>query len=268
MNDSQTLGELIRSSVSSTFFDLLPIALVLIIFQAMVIRKKIPHLKNILVGMLLVLFGLSIFLIGLEECIFPLGTKMANQLTDLNFLSRNGTTMAALQPGENLDPSLYIWTYVFAFSIGFSTTMAEPALMAVAIKARQISLGAISEIGLRVSVALGAAVGVALGAYRIIEGTPLYIYIVGGYVLLLIQTWFAPKKMVPLAYDSGGVATSTVSVPLLTALGIGLASNVPGRSPLLDGFGLIAFACLFPMMSVLAYAMITEWMSKRDRPND
>ena len=146
----------------------------------------------------------------------------------------------------------------FGFLIGFSTTLAEPALIAVALKAKEISTGAISAWGLRIAVAFGVGVGVALGVLRIIEGTPIHYYIIAGYVVLMIQTFFAPKFIVPLAYDSGGVTTSTVTVPLLVALGVGLASNVPGRSPLLDGFGLIAFASLFPMISVLAYAMIQE----------
>jgi len=118
-------------------------------------------------------------------------------------------------------------------------------------------------LGLRIAVALGVAVGIALGAFRIVSGTPLYIYIITGYIVLLIQTHFAPKTIVPLAYDCGGVTTSTVTVPLVAALGIGLATNVPGRSPLIDGFGLIAFASLFPMMTVLGYAMITERLAKR-----
>ena len=156
-----------------------------------------------------------------------------------------------------------ITTGFFAFLIGFSTTLAEPALIAVAYKARDITTGAISAWGLRLAVALGVARGVTLGVYRIVTGNPLHYYIAIGYGLLLIQTCFAPKEIIPLAYDSGGVTTSTVTVPLIASLGIGLASNVPGRSPLIDGFGLIAFASLFPMFTVMAYAMISEKRSKR-----
>ena len=135
----------------------------------------------------------------------------------------------------------------------------------LALKAKEISTGAISALGLRIAVALGVAIGISMGAYRIVTGTPLYMYIITGYVFLLTQTYFAPRQFVPLAYDCGGVTTSTVTVPLVAALGIGLATNVPGRSPLIDGFGLIAFASLFPMMTVLGYAMITEKIAKRSK---
>ena len=140
--------------------------------------------------------------------------------------------------------------------------------MAVALKAKEISTGAISPMGLRVAVALGVAIGVGLGAYRIVMGTPLQYYIIGGYLFLMVQTFFAPKFIIPLAYDSGGVTTSTVTVPLVVALGIGLASNVPGRSPLLDGFGLIAFASLFPIISVLGYAMVGAYLAKRKQAKE
>ncbi len=152
--------------------------------------------------------------------------------------------------------------YIFAFFIGFSTTIAEPSLIAVAIKANQVSGGSISVNGLRVAVALGVAVGIALGSYRIVVGDPIHYYIIAGYIVVVIQTFYAPKLIVPLAYDSGGVTTSTVTVPLVTALGLGLASTVPGRNPMIDGFGLIAFASLFPMISVMGYAQITQWLNK------
>lgn len=140
-------------------------------------------------------------------------------------------------------------------------------MIAVAIKARQVSGGAITVWGLRISVAIGVAIGIALGTYRIVTGTPLHYYIIVGYVFVIIQTAFAPRMIIPLAYDSGGVTTSTVTVPLVAALGLGLAATVPGRSPLLDGFGLIAFASLFPIMSVMGYAQISEWRYKRDIKN-
>jgi hypothetical protein len=247
-----------------TLLDILPIILVLSFFQAVAIRKAIPHLKQKLIGLLMVVVGLGIFIVGLEQCVFPIGSQMANQLTDLNFLAGNDSALIeTLKNSKQVNPEIYLWTYVFAFLIGFSTTLAEPALIAVAYKARDITTGAISAWGLRISVALGVAFGVTLGVYRIVMGNPLHYYIATGYAFLLIQTWFAPKQIVPLAYDSGGVTTSTVTVPLIAALGIGLASNVPGRSPLIDGFGLIAFASLFPMITVMAYAMITEKLSKR-----
>jgi hypothetical protein len=250
-------------ALSGTFLDILPIILVLSFFQIVAIRKSVPHLKRKLIGLLMVVLGLGIFIVGLEQCVFPIGSQMANQLTDLNFLAGENTALVeTLQNSTQIDPGVYLWTYVFAFLIGFSTTLAEPALIAVAYKARDITTGAISAWGLRISVALGVATGVTLGVYRIVMGDPLHYYIAAGYAFLLIQTWFSPKQIVPLAYDSGGVTTSTVTVPLIAALGIGLASNVPGRSPLIDGFGLIAFASLFPMITVMAYAMITEKLSK------
>ncbi len=260
----QGLIQPIVEALGGTSVDILPIILVLGFFQVVAIRKRVPNLRGILFGLVLVVVGLSIFIVGLEKCVFPIGTQMANQLTDLNFLNPgNESDLASTQGSSAIDPSIYLWTYVFAFLIGFSTTLAEPALIAVALKAREITTGAISAWGLRISVALGVAIGVTLGVYRIVTGNPLHYYIATGYAFLLIQTYFAPKMIVPLAYDSGGVTTSTVTVPLIAALGIGLASNVPGRSPLIDGFGLIAFASLFPMISVMAYAMISEILAKR-----
>jgi hypothetical protein len=259
----------IVSALGGTFKDILPIILVLGFFQAVAIRKKIENLPSIVFGLVLVVVGLSIFIVGLEKCVFPIGTQMANQLTDLNFLtSGDENVIAATKDSIKIDPAIYLWTYVFAFLIGFSTTLAEPALIAVALKAKEITTGAISAWGLRISVALGVAFGVTLGVYRIVTGNPLHYYIATGYAFLLVQTYFAPKMIVPLAYDSGGVTTSTVTVPLIAALGIGLAANVPGRSPLIDGFGLIAFASLFPMITVMAYAMITEILAARKRTAD
>jgi hypothetical protein len=166
--------------------------------------------------------------------------------------------------GEVGDWQAYVWVYVFALAIGFATTIAEPALLAVSMKAHDVSGGAISVWGLRVAVALGVAVGVALGTYRIITGLPLHYFIMVGYAIVVMQTIWAPKLIIPLAYDSGGVTTSTVTVPLITALGLGLAETIPGRSPLLDGFGLVAFASLFPIIAVLTYAQLTAHLEKRD----
>lgn len=261
--DSLLVRQLI-DSFQGTLQNVLPIILVIVFFQTIVLKQKIPHLRRILFGLVLAVVGLAIFLVGLEEGIFPLGVHMADQLMS-NALLAGGNAPepgGTGQPGQALAPT-YFWIYTFAFLIGFSTTLAEPALIAIALKARDISTGAISPWGLRISVAFGVAFGITLGTFRIINGTPLYFFIIAGYVALLIQTHFAPKIIVPLAYDCGGVTTSTVTVPLVTALGIGLASNLPGRSPLIDGFGLVAFASLFPMMTVLGYAMITEWLAKR-----
>jgi hypothetical protein len=246
----------ILETVVATVRDVLPIAAIIFGFQIFVIRRPIPHLKRVLAGFAYVLLGLSLFLIGLEEALFPLGKLMAEQLTDPVFILGEGVARV-LQWND------YWWVYIFAFAIGFSTTVAEPSLIAVAIKAQEVSGGAISVWGLRTAVAIGVAIGIALGTYRIVTGTPLHYYIITGYVVVIIQTIYAPKMIIALAYDSGGVTTSTVTVPLVTALGLGLASTVPGRSPMLDGFGLIAFASLFPIMSVMGYAQLSEWRARR-----
>jgi len=242
-----------------TMLDVLPIAAIIFGFQFLVIRKPIPHLKKVLIGLLYVLIGITLFLLGLKQALFPLGELMAQQLTDPAFM--HGVKSVA----DEFHWQDYFWVYVFAFTIGMSTTIAEPSLIAVAIKAEEVSGGAIGTWGLRIAVALGVAFGIALGTYRIVSGTPLHYYIMAGYVVAIIQTFFAPKLIVPLAYDSGGVTTSTVTVPLVAALGLGLAENVPGRSPLIDGFGLIAFASLFPMISVMAYAQLSEYRVKREK---
>ncbi|MGI9285396.1 MAG: DUF1538 domain-containing protein [Pseudomonadales bacterium] len=238
-----------------TVRDVLPIAAIVFGFQLFVIRRPIPNAKQVCIGFVYVVLGLSLFLVGLEHALFPLGRVMAEQLTHPEFVSDAA--------GVALHWYDYYWVYVFAFVIGYSTTIAEPSLLAVAIKANQVSGGAISIWGLRNAVALGVAVGIALGTYRIVVGHPIHYYIITGYVVVVMQTSFAPKMIVPLAYDSGGVTTSTVTVPLVAALGLGLAENVPGRNPLIDGFGLIAFASLFPIISVMAYAQLSELTAKR-----
>lgn len=242
----------------STLRDVLPIIIILLGFQFLVIRKSIPRFNRILVGFTYVLVGLTLFLLGLEQALFPLGRVMATQLTDPAFIG-GGSSYSA----SGLSWADYTWVYVFAFAVGFSTTIAEPSLIAVAIKANEVSGGAIGIWGLRLAVALGVAIGITLGVYRIIVGAPIHYFIITGYVVVVVQTFFAPKIIVPLAYDSGGVTTSTVTVPLVAALGLGLAETVPGRSPLIDGFGLIAFASLFPMMTVMAYAQISSYVAAR-----
>ncbi|NOR40813.1 MAG: DUF1538 domain-containing protein [Gammaproteobacteria bacterium] len=244
----------------STILDVLPIVTIIFGFQLLVLRQEIPHLKSVLTGFVYVLVGLTLFLVGLEEALFPIGELMASQLTDPAFIKAAGHTT-----GETLSWHDYTWVYIFAAAIGFATTIAEPALIAVAIKANQVSSGAISVWGLRIAVAIGVATGIALGTFRIVTGTPLHYYIIAGYIVVVIQTIFAPRMIIALAYDSGGVTTSTVTVPLVAALGLGLASTIPGRSPLLDGFGLIAFASLFPIMSVIAYAQLGEWWVNRQK---
>jgi len=238
--------------------DIVPIAVILFGFQLLVLRQPVKNPARVGVGMVFVLLGLTLFLRGLEMALFPLGRLMAEQLTAPEFIY--GTETAVLQGVSWLD---YLWVYVFAGAIGFATTVAEPALLAVAIKANQVSGGTITVRGLRFAVAIGVAVGVALGVFRIVTGTPLHWYIISGYVVVIIQTAVAPRAIIPLAYDSGGVTTSTVTVPLVAALGLGLAETIPGRSALLDGFGLIAFASLFPIMAVMAYAQLGELRARR-----
>ena len=223
----------------SVAFDVVPILAVILFFQYIILKKHIDNLKEVLIGFGLVMFGLYAFIIGLEMGLFSLGETMAFQLT---------------QTGNNLI------IYTFAFAIGFSTTMAEPSLTAIAKKAKEISDGKINDFILRLFVALGVAIGIALGAFRIVNGGEIVYYIMAGYMFVIALTFMAPKYIIPIAYDSGGVTTSTVTVPLVAALGLGLATNIPGRDPLIDGFGLIAFASLFPMITVMVYGVITERM--------
>ena len=219
--------------------DVAPILLVILFFQYIILKKPISNLREVLIGFTLVIIGLDAFIIGLEMGLFSLGETMALQLT------------------QN-DSNIII--YSFAFAIGFSTTMAEPSLTAIAKKAKEISDGKINDFVLRLFVALGVAIGISLGAFRIVNGGEIVYYIMSGYVFVIVLTFIAPKYIVPIAYDSGGVTTSTVTVPLVAALGLGLATNIPGRDPLIDGFGLIAFASLFPMLTVMLYGVITERM--------
>jgi nitrogen regulatory protein PII len=221
----------------SVAMDVVPILGVILIFQYLVLKKPIDNLKEVLIGFGLVIIGLDAFIVGLEMGLFSLGETMALQLT---------------QNGSN------IIIYSFSFAIGFSTTMAEPSLTAIAKKAKEISDGKINDFVLRLFVALGVAIGISLGAFRIVNGGEIVYYIMAGYMFVIALTFIAPKYIIPIAYDSGGVTTSTVTVPLVAALGLGLATNIPGRDPLIDGFGLIAFASLFPMLTVMAYGVITE----------
>jgi hypothetical protein len=240
--------------------DVLPIAAILIGFQVLILKRPIHNPKRVFVGLLFVLMGLALFLEGLEVALFPLGRLMAQQLTLPSFVLGDGAEVIV-----DFVWTDYFWVYIFAAAIGFATTIAEPALIAVSIKANQVSGGTITVNGLRFAVAIGVAAGVALGTFRIVTGTPLHWYIISGYIIVIVQTTVAPRAIIPLAYDSGGVTTSTVTVPLVAALGLGLAETIPGRSPLIDGFGLIAFASLFPMITVMAYAQLSEWLTRRGR---
>lgn len=251
------------ATILGLLMDVLPIVAILIGFQLLVLRQKIHNPVRVGVGLVFVLLGLALFLQGLELALFPLGRLMATQLTLPSFIIGEGAETITEFNWKD-----YFWVYLFAGAIGFATTVAEPALIAVSIKANQVSGGTITVNGLRFAVAIGVAIGVAMGAFRIVTGTPLHWYIITGYVIVIVQTTMAPRAIIPLAYDSGGVTTSTVTVPLVAALGLGLAETIPGRSPLLDGFGLIAFASLFPMISVMAYAQISEWRARVARKKE
>jgi len=243
-----------------TLRDVLPIAVMLAVFQLLVLRKRPPNPRRLLVGFAYVLAGLTLFVVGLEKALFPIGRTMAEQLTAPSFLiGRNATA------GETIPWWEYYWVYAFAGAVGFATTIAEPALIAVSLEAEKASGGTVRSWPLRVAVAVGVAASVALGAFRIVTGTPLEVYMIVGYLVVVAMTLFARKTIVPLAYDSGGVTTSTVTVPLVTALGLGLASTVPGRSPLVDGFGLIALASLFPMITVMGYAQLSDLRERRNQ---
>lgn len=233
------------------FSDIAPIIVTIFIFQLLILKQKIPNIKQVLFGLLMVWVGLTFFMLGLEKALFPLGRLMAEQLTSFDFLGK-----------EELFWFDYYWVYIFAACIGFATTIAEPSLLAVAIKANQVSGGSVKPWPLRIAVALGVSIGIALGSYRIVVGIPIHYFILTGYLIVIIQTYFAPKKIIALAYDTGGVTTSTVTVPLVAALGLGLASTIEGRNPLIDGFGLIAFASLFAIMSVLAYVQLKHLINK------
>jgi hypothetical protein len=233
-------------SLRSSFFDLLPIILVVAFFQFVVLRQPLPELGRLLAGTFMVMAGLALFIQGLKMALFPLGEEMA-----YNFV-RGG--------------SLW-WLLIFAFTLGFGTTVAEPALIAVADEAASIAAagGVIENIdtarngyalGLRLTVALAVGVALLIGVIRILKGWPVQYLIIGGYIGVVVMTWFAPPEIIGIAYDSGGVTTSTVTVPLVAALGIGLANSIRGRDPMIDGFGLIAFASLTPMIFVMAYGML------------
>jgi len=229
-----------------SFLALLPIILVIAFFQLVVLHQPIPHLGQMLWGALLVLLGLALFVRGLQMALFPIGEEMA-----YNFV-RKGNLW---------------WLLLFAFTLGFGTTVAEPALIAISQEAARVAAsGQVIEssaaaqnsyaLGLRLTVALAVGIALVVGVFRILKGWPVQYLIIAGYFGVVIMTFFAPPEIIGIAYDSGGVTTSTVTVPLVAALGIGLAHTIHGRDPLIDGFGLIAFASLTPMIFVMAYGML------------
>jgi len=230
----------------NSFQDLLPIILVIAFFQLVVLQQPLPNLVELLIGTVLVILGLTYFMRGLEMALFPIGESMAYEF------ARKGSVF---------------WLMLFAFALGFGTTVAEPALIAVADEAALVAAegGAIPNTvdslnqyatGLRLTVAISVGFAIVLGVLRILRGWPIHYFIIGGYLGIVIMTGFAPPEIIGIAYDSGGVTTSTVTVPLVTALGVGLASSISGRNPMIDGFGLIAFASLTPIIFVLFYGMI------------
>ncbi|MCK5541895.1 MAG: DUF1538 domain-containing protein [Desulfobacterales bacterium] len=237
---------IIIKKLKNAVTDLIPIILVIAFFQIFVLKQPLPQMGEVIFGALLVVAGLSLFVQGLEMGLFPIGEAMAHAL------ARKGS---------------FFWLLFFAFALGFSTTIAEPALIAVAAEAAEIAgQGGLIDpgqeslnqyaFGLRMSVAFSVGLAILIGVMRIIRGWPIHYLIIGGYVMVMLMTIIAPKEIIGLAYDAGGVTTSTITVPLVAALGVGLASSIKGRSPLVDGFGLIAFASLLPMIFVMGYGLI------------
>lgn len=218
--------------------DVIPIILTILFFQYLILKRPLSNPPKIIFGFILVILGLYAFVVGLKMGLFPIGSSMAEQLISME---RFG------------------FIYLFAFMIGFATTMAEPALIAVGQQAEQAAAGKINGTAIRVLVAIGVAVGITIGVHRIISGGSMHYYIIGGYTLVIILTALAPRYIIALAYDLGGVTTSEVTVPLVTALGIGLATHIEGRNVLIDGFGLIAFASIFPIVTVMIYAIVMQW---------
>jgi len=249
LHEGKTLTRLL-SNIARTLLDsvrdLLPIIVVVSFFQLAVLKQPIPNLDQILIGTLLVVVGLTLFIKGLEMALFPIGENIAYAF------ARKGSTF---------------WLLLFAFALGFGTTIAEPALIAVSAEAANVAAtaGLIPDVaderssyalGLRFTVAVSVGIAILIGVIRIIKGWPLQYLIIGGYLGVVVMTVFAPKEIIGIAYDSGGVTTSTVTVPLVTALGVGLASSIQGRNPMIDGFGLIALASLTPMIFVMMYGMV------------
>ncbi|PPD33829.1 MAG: hypothetical protein CTY19_06620 [Methylomonas sp.] len=232
--------------IISSCFDLMPILIVVLIFQLLVIRQPLADVGQLIIGSIMVVLGLTFFLLGLEQSLFPIGDAMAVSL------ARKGNVF---------------WLLLFSFLLGFGTTIAEPALLAITQKAADIagsahmienSLTAKADYALALRLTVAASVGVAivLGVLRILLGWPLHYFIISGYIIVVAMTPFAPAEIIGIAFDSGGVTTSTITVPLVTALGIGLANSIKGRNPVTDGFGLIAFASLLPMIFVMTFGIV------------
>jgi hypothetical protein len=246
-----TILKILSNRFLSVVLDIFPLLLVIFVFQTFVIQKPFPHLEQTIMGIGLVVLGLFLFIMGLENALFPLGEGIANQFA---------------QKGN------VFWLLLFGFTLGFSTTIAEPALTIIANKAGHLAADSgsikpddstisIFVTGLRLTVAASVGLATAIGVLRIIKGWPLIWFILTGYGLIVLATYFAPEQIIGIAYDSGGITTSTITVPLVTALGIGLAVAIKGRNPMSDGFGLIALASLTPILFVLIYGMFTMGVS-------
>jgi len=247
IQDHPVLAQLRRSLLES-LRDLLPMVAVIAFFQLVVLRQPIPNLAGLLAGTALVIIGLTLFVHGLKIGLFPLGESMARDFANKGSLA---------------------WLLAFAFALGFGTTVAEPALIAVANEAAIVAArgGMIPDDpqalqsyagGLRLTVALSVGLAILVGVLRIIKGWPIHYLVIGGYLGVVVMTAFAPPQIIGIAYDSGGVTTSTITVPLVAALGVGLSVSIAGRNPLVDGFGLIAFASLTPMIFVMGYGMLIQ----------
>jgi hypothetical protein len=234
----------LAGTLLATAVDIVPVVAFMLVFHRFVLRQRIAGIQKILTGLVLVTLGLAMLLLGVEKALFPAGRMMVEQL------SPAADTQAWGAPGW----TSYLPIYAFAFSIAFAAAIAEPALLAVALKVNELSGGAIGTLGLRVAAAFGVGSGVAIGCVRIVSGLPLHWCVAGALAVIAVQTLFAPRAIVPLAYDVGGVSTTVVTVPVIASLGLGLAEGMPGRSALLDGFGLIALACLLATITVLAYS--------------
>ena len=248
--------ELARTFLS-TAGSVLPVFLFMLFFYFVLLKQKLAHPASVTFGFFIVVVGLSLLLLGLDKALFPVGRLMVSQLT---------ADIGAPHAESPQHWASYYLVYAFAFCITFAACLAEPALLAISLKVNEISGGAIRTQGLRIVAALGVALGVTLGCIRIVAGIPLHWSIITVFAIILIQTLFAPRAIVALAYDTGGVSTTAVTVPIVTALGLALGEQLPGRNALADGFGLIALACLLPAVTVLAYAqlswLVEKWLAR------
>lgn len=233
----------------ATLLDAAPVALVVGVFQAFVLRRRPPHLPRVLIGAAYVVLGLALFRLGLAWSLLPIGTDLSERLT--------APGLAASPEGE-VAWSRFLWLYLFAATLGFATTMVEPALTAIANRVGDLTGGTIRPLALRLVVAAGVSLGLLLGTWRIVAGLPLPWAVAGLVGLIAALVALAPRRIVPLAFDCGGFATSVVTVPMVAAFAVGVATAVPGRDPLTDGFGVILFALLSPVASVLTYAVALD----------